>query len=415
MKVNKIWYFLLFPVCLLSVAGTVYADSGEEKVMWGSNYAAGNVIPGGSAALEFDQYENSVSAGLYPSMEIILYKPQLGGLAFLDFGLEGGGRFGLPLYKDDLSMGAYGAGTMHFGLKGLDIPGSEIFDRTDFYLRLGLGMDIVDGDDPGLRLCVGSGVNYFLSNRLALGAGYTDWGDYSGFALNLKLRIGKTPEVNGMSGVWKEGAAALKAVEETVYLTQFYTLMAYAFYTGGYFWAPASYSEGEGSVWKYDDGEDNFFVERLLLERDSTGSTWWRMRFYNDTDEIIYEFEMNKALQLKTLLYKDSEGRRERYDYTVDDTNENDLDPATVNDEDAIRQLTASARRENVTVPAGTYKGCYVVVNTNESGEYTWWFAGESDDVAGRLVKYVIDDSEDYITAVLNNVIRGRKGDFLLK
>ena len=168
-------------------------------------------------------------------------------------------------------------------------------------------------------------------------------------------------------------------------------------------------------MWKYDDGGETFFVERLLIERGNDGSTWWRIRFYDDTDEIIYEFEMNDALQLKTLLYKDSEGRTERYNYTTDDSSTNELDSTAVNDEDAIRQLTAGARRENVTVPAGTYKGCYVVVNTDESGEYTWWFVGESDDVAGRLVKYVIDDSEDYITAVLNSVIRGRKGDFLLK
>ncbi len=409
MKVNTIWCCLI--IIMLFFAGSAFCDDSADEVLWGSNYAVGNVVPSGSAAIEFDDYEDAVSLGLYPSLEVILFKPQVGGLAFADFGIEGGGRFGLPLVHDDLSMGAYGAGTMHFGFKGLDIPGSEVFDRIDLYAKLGLGMDIVD-KDPGLRLRVASGVNYFLNDRLFVGAGYTDWADNSGFALNLGLRIGKTPTVNGMAGVWKDGADAIAAVEESVYLTRFYTLMAFAFYSGGYFWAPDSYTVGSGIVWQYDDGEDQFYVERLLLEKESDGSTWWRMRFYDDTEEIVYEFRLDAGRALTTILYRDSEGTVKEYNY--ESSSDTVLAEGDVADEDYIASLSRSARRENVKVPAGSFPGCYVVEQKDETGSYIWYFS-DTASVNGGLVKTVSSDEEGDMTGVLYSVLSGRRGDFLLK
>ena len=402
---------LLFCAVLVASLG---AQESAEPLLWGSNYGTVNVIPSIAVAGELEEAGDGISIGLYPAAELILYKPRFGDFAFFDFGLEGGGRLGIPIRESNLTVGAYLGGTFHFGLKGLDIPGSDILDRLDLFSRIALGADIIASESPDFGPAIASGLNFFLNDNLKVGLAYSDWLDYSGVSLNIGWRMGPRPAMKGRSGVWEEGARAATAIEANVYLVQLHSLMLFTFYAGGYVQAPESYLPGTGTLWSFTDDEGTFFVERLLISTEPGEGSWWRLAFYSDDeDEMIYEFHLDEGYALTTLYYRDSTGVSRRYVY---DNEETDLrtEPEGAEDFDAILALSEKARREDIATPAGIFPDCLVFSDFDGSGTYTWWFTTD-ESVPGRLVQYRIEDEEGIMTARLEKILSGQAGQFLLK
>lgn len=413
LSVSKRFTAVLLYAGLISFAG---AQEPGAPLLWGSNYGTVNFIPSMALAGELEETGDGISIGLYPAAELILYKPRFGDFAFFDFGLEAGGRLGIPVRESDLTVGAYLGGTFHFGLRGLDVPGSEILDRLDFFSRVGLGADLIAPDSPEFGFAVASGLNVFLDDNLKIGIAYSDWLDYSGVSLNIGWRTGPRPAMKGMAGVWEEGAKAATALEANIHLVQFHSLMLFTFYAGGYVQAPESYLPGTGTLWSFTDDEGSFFIERLLISAEAGEGSWWRLAFYSDDeDEMIYEFHLNEGYALTTLYYHDSTGVSRSYSYDSGDEETNyRTAPEGTEDFDAILALSDKARREHIATPAGNFPDCLVFSDFDESGTYTWWFTTD-ESVPGRLVQYRIEDEEGTMTARLEKIISGQAGQFLLK
>lgn len=112
---------LLLMVVLLASSLSLYA----QEYAWGSMFSEGNLMTGGDASVEF--YGATTQLALYPSAELILFKPDFGEFGFLDFGAAVKGRFGLPLDGGELTIGAGVLGTMHVGFRGPGFSRIRVF------------------------------------------------------------------------------------------------------------------------------------------------------------------------------------------------------------------------------------------------------------------------------------------------
>ncbi len=406
---------------LFAVLGLAAALSAESDTLWGSNYARGNTVFGAAAAYEQGRSFSSEKAlALYPSAEILLWKPGFAGYAPFDFGLTAEGRFGLPLSKGTpLTAGIGGGGTMHFGFRGFDFPGSEYLDRLDLYARFGISFDLIKGEGAdAIGLMATSGANYFLDDRLMLGLSYTGWGSYDygydGVSLQVQYRLGRTPEVKGMGDAWKAYQETVDTMEAIGPVTQFYAFYVYAVYSGGYYWAPESYEPGEGTLWRYtEEGEDPFFLERVLLERTGAGDEWWSLTYSDgEGEEYPFEFLLSADRELQVLYYRDDSGRVKMFDFKDEDPDHPYLEKMETVSYGDLESL--SAKKQTVTVPAGTFRDCYFITDENEEGSFSWWFSPD-DKVNGSLVKFVNSDNDIVVTAELEKLITGRKGQFSLR
>lgn len=376
---------ILFPAALLA----------GNPAAWGSNYGRGNFIPQGALAVEQDA--GSLVLAAYPSAELILWKPRVGDFAFVDFGLAAEGRIGIPLKNADFTVGVGGLGTMHIGFRGFDFSGSEYLDPLDLYAKVGLGVDIIAPDGVGFNLVSTSGFNYFLSDSLSVGLAYSDWGWYSGGSVNVGLRLGKKPAVKGMGDV-------LAVLNDAAVLTQFYGYFFFSIYQGGTYWAYDSYEAGQGLLWRYTSEGDEFFVEKGLIERESDGAEWWRLKAYDETVRVEYEFRLSPERGLTELLYRDENGMVREISLQEDYAN---VEMVRIDDADFIEtaelEQMATRRGVKITVAAGTFDDCAEYEDEQDDYRHTYWFAGE--DVPGRLVKFTFQDREGVLEAELMDIL----------
>jgi len=409
---NKQKSLLLAGILFLLSVLTVQAEDG---VLWGSNYMKGNIIPGGMVSLESGPGYQELALGVYPSAEIILLKPRIAGFSFLDLGVAVDGRVGVPLRDSDFTAGASAEATIHLGFRGFDFPGSEYLDPLDIYTTLGVGMDFLHPDGFRAGLAVSSGVNYFLSDRLMVGAGYTGWLDYSGMSLQVRYRFGKTPAVKGMGELREAGEEVLIETEKALYLTHFYSVLFLSVYSGGYNWAPGSYEEGDVTLWEYRGDDSSFFLERCLISRTPDGEEWWRLRYEEEGEEYMWEFLLSPEQELEKLYYADGTG--EVRDWSFEGEEDQDIRERTVSAAEVaaydIQSLFPGGRTEDVAVPAGSYRNCYVVDRQDETSEYTWWFA-EGDRVPGSLVRFRMMEQGNVLDAELYDIFWGEAGVFYL-
>ncbi|MBU0926171.1 MAG: hypothetical protein KKA67_00320 [Spirochaetes bacterium] len=413
---------VLAGAAMITVFFPLSATAQEEPALWGSQYSPGNLMPAVTAAVEFES--GAVALTLYPQAEIVAWKPSLGGFAFFDIGIAALGRLAIPLRDTRLSIGAAVGPTFHIGLRGLDTPISDILDRVDIYAQVVFGADIVSAS--GLRFALGSasGVNYYVNDSLSVGLGYTDWNDFSGVGLHARLRLGPRPAVKGMSGAWESGAQAIAAVGEAAFLARFYAYLGFAFYTGGRDWAPETFTPGSGTIWRYTSSDDgaSFYVERVYLGRGADGLSWWRLRYYDDSEEVLYEFAIDDDEGIVEIVYRDDRGIVRSRSYAggraAGDGKAGDGRAAALDTErktaSDIAALAKPNKRETVTVPAGTYKSCYVVMDTYEGEDVVWWFASDAS-LPGRLVKYRMTEDGDSVTAELFKVLAKQDRAFKLK
>jgi len=383
---------LLLLVVLIAPALTLSA----QEYAWGSMFSRGNMMIGGDASLEFNGY-GSTQLALYPSAEVILFKPVWGDLGFLDFGATVKGRFGLPLGGGDLSAGVGVLGTMHFGFRGLDFPGSEYLEKVDVYAELGLGFDLITSGDR-LVATVNSGVNYFFSDTLAVGLNYSDWGDFAGAGLSVSLKLGPKPVVKGL-GVDFRGMAA------QAHLLQFYALFYAAHYAGG-FYPGDNYPVGTGTIHRVsvtdNDGVSSYLAERALLDRKADGTLLWSLKYSDDEESIYYEYLTTADYMVLTVYYDAPEEG-----LLV-------LDAANAQNRAAQEEYktwkdysTEEMRRETVRVEAGSFQTSRYTYDDGESDvEFIWWL---SPDVPGEMVLYTATDPEEEVRCELIKITKGNR------
>ena len=381
---------LLLMVVLMALSMTLSA----QEYAWGSMYSRGNMMLGGDASVEF--YGTSTQLALYPSAEIILFKPEWGELGFVDFGATVKGRFGLPLGGGDLSAGVGVLGTMHFGFRGLDFPGSEYLEKVDAYAELGLGFDFITGGDR-LVAAVSSGVNYFFSDNLAVGLNYSDWGSYAGGGISVFLKLGPKPVVKGL-GVDFQGMTA------QAHLLQFYALFYAAHYAGG-FYPGENYPVGTGTIHQVSvtdkDGESSYLAERALLDRKADGTLLWSLRYSDDEESIYYEYLTTADYMVLTVYYDAPEEGLLVLDAA------NAQNTAAQEEYRTWRDYGGKeAASETVKVKAGNFDSDRYDYDDGSGVVFKWWLSAE---VPGELVLYTATDPEEKVMCELVKITKGNR------
>jgi hypothetical protein len=365
-------------------------------------YASGNAIPGGQIAIEGSGGALVLSAA--PSLELIVWKPSMLGTAPLDIGLQVMGRVALPLRDAGAQLGFGAGGSVHMGLRGLELPISEYLDNVDLFARFGLGYALTPSDGPGLVGYSSSGFNYFLGDRLYLGLAYTQWGYFGGVSAQGGIRLGKSSSVSGMGDVWEASAKAIDATAEAIFVSRFYAYYFTSFYTGGYYF-PAPYKVGDSTVYRIRDRESgsSYFIERALLAADADGGRWWRLKFWQGDESVLYEFRMQADTRVSEIYYSENGGPAVRVVPSKADM-AGYYDGAIVL-EDFEREAVS---KETVRVGAGRYEASLVsrsVVDDDGSArKHSWWLA---DSVPGGLVKYAVRGDDADMELSLESVRKG--------
>ncbi|AFG37308.1 hypothetical protein [Spirochaeta africana] len=389
---------LLIILAVLAGGGNLYAQE-EEMGWWGSYYTPGNLTAGLVAGLGLDY---GVSLDLYPNVETKFYKLRPANLFAIDFGI--GARGGIHLYTGDdwypgytgFSAGPYLSWHLGFrGVENLGITGLEYLARLDLFSSVGINYQLFMGDNApsaGLGLTTFSGLNYFLTDNLALTLSTTynrRFTTYSGSRRLLRPGIGVLLKLGPKERLADAPDIAIGA---PVYLYfQAYYLMAMGL-SGGFF-DEQSFSVGDETTFTFvfsDEDEDDveFTVVRTLLYRnDDASRMWWRLGFTHDDMEgepgWPHEFEAltNAQHDILRVRYIDPNTNR-LTEYRPDDPSRWRRTYAHT-PYDRTRLEDYFVRTEQVQVPAGSFTADRHHYAENDY-EYTFWVAM---DVPGLLIK----------------------------
>lgn len=399
---------------LLCGSTTVFAQ--QESVVWGSWYSPGNLAFTARGAFETPRGYSS-GVGVYPGAEIILYKPPLGTIAPLDFGAAVRGHFGLGFdrsYGNASSAGVGGFATMHLGFRGVDFLDAGFVEKLEYFAELGLSFDIkkYSEGDSGLHLSSMTGLNYFLTESLAISAGYNHWGSASGGFLGLQYKIGPSPHVDST-----ELAADFRAsggmMMTQVYVSQFYAIYWYAFAPGGFYFDDSTYEVGQGTVWSISssDSDDEFVLEKALLSIEDDGSKWWRVAFNDQGERLIYEYHIDSDHRMIKMRFKDvAEEKVGEHEFEPGETTHDAAEVERITREDYSQYRTGS---ETIRVGAGSFD-CDVLEHSysddTDSWEYSWWI---SEEVPGSLVKFYweLNDTEEWMEGELIEITTGNRAE----
>ena len=412
---------LVFAV-LLIVTGIAAAVEPDSDIWWGSNYTQGNFIYGGTLSFEWkdaDTYDMTAGFGVFPQVEMILYKPVVAGFSPIDFGLALRGHTGIffRILDNSVSDPTFPAGlgilgTVHFGFKGFTVHFSDFNDvpalffnflsRFDYFVELGAAFDILRASNSSpFGFAAATGFNYFVNDHFMLRSAYTYWNGFSGVSIGGSYKIGsgqKTKDVN----------INLNPLYYQIYLARFYSLYWYSFYPGGFYFDDSGYREGQGTVWEVTSkgNTDVLQIEKALLKKNSDGSKWWKIRFTSDGEEIVYEFLLDKDYNLVKLRFKDADSGAVK-EYSLTDRDRRKYDKQKMRQVTTSEYKDWSKGKERISVPAGTYNTEYLY-HKEDTDVYSWWITGS---VPGTLVKFFQEDSEDKITGVLKKITEKNRSE----
>lgn len=331
---------ILIAVLLLLINAAVFAQE-DSDIWWGSNYMPGNLVAGGTFSFESNPWPDDryLSSGGYaagfclsPKAEMILYKPVISGVSPVDFGVAAKARVGMffrvltETQNSDpwFPIGVAAYGTAHLGFKGFNVHFSDFGDtptvlfgylsRLDYYLNLGLAVDLVrepESDSSPIGIAMATGLNYFVKDNFIITTEYTYWNGFPGVAIGASLKLGKGQKT-------KTVKIDLNPLYYQAYLGQFYALYWYSFYAGGFYFDDSNYKEGEGTVWRLtskEDPEDFLDIEKDLLKINSDGSKWWKVKYTDEGDEIVFEFLIDNSYNLIKLRFRDTDtGKIKEYE-----------------------------------------------------------------------------------------------------
>lgn len=407
---------------LLLVFFVLGATAAQSTAPWiGTHYQPGNMAFSLGAGVGFNY---GFGVGLYPGAEYIFTKIRPGDAFSLDFGAGVKGAF--TYWNYPYSSGGYlglGAAPMisaHFGLRGF--TGTEFADylsRLDFFTSLGLGYHVrvpVGGSTTGaagLAIANFSGLNYFLTDSIALTLSSNYWygfgstvspGNFSA-SIGFVYKIGPAEEIG--EGVDISGPGFAGITGELMY-TNFAALYWSSIALAGYMPSDETFDEGDGiRFWhRYrseDDDVDEMEFTRALLHINDDGSRWWRFEFFVDDEEMAFEALVNTDDGIEQLRYIDPES-----DDVVTHTPSNPYLWRTYEEDDFWTSEELADMRtgtERVRVPAGSFQ-TERLETSDEGYTYRWWV---TDEVPGRVVKFegISEDKENVsgeLVDVLTNV-----------
>ncbi len=411
----------IYAVVLFFIASGVFAgDTGDTgDVWWGSNYMPGNFLVGGSFGYESESDDSlSSDAGglrIGPDAEWLLYKPVFSGISPFDFGVAGKVRTGIFFrdygsYTSDpwFPLGVGVLGTAHMGFKGLGFHFSDYKDtpnaffgylgRVDYFFELGIVFDFITEPDSSdhLGITAGTGINYFINDRLTVRVGYSYWNGFGGFRVGARLKFGKSQKTKDIS-------VNLDPLYYRLYLGRFYSMYWSSFYPGGFYMDDSNYKEGQGTVWELASKEsgDVLAMEKILLKIYDDGSKWWKVKYRDGGDETVYEFLLNSRHDLVKLRFRDEHTGKIR-EYTVSGD-----EPETVSGMERMRMITDSdyhewnTGKEKVSTEAGIFTADHLVFK-DDASRYEWWV---SADVPGNLVKFSWKNDSDAVSGILVRII----------
>jgi hypothetical protein len=384
--------------CLSIFAAGAVAQSGAPRLA--THYQPGNVAFSLGAGLGFGGGDFGVS--LYPGAEIIVAKIRPADVFSIDFGAGARGAFTFRSYRTRPASGYVALGgapfvSAHMGLRGF--TGNEVaeyLDRIDIYTSLGLGYlaylptGTARQIDGGLAFANFSGVNYFITDNLAvsLGTNYlTSWangvrGDFTA-GIGVVVKFGPGEDVGERIDI---GMPDLSGLSGDLMYTQFAALYWASVALGGYLPGDDTFDEGDGIRFyhRYRSVEDGDVEEieftRALIDADADGAQWWRVVFFFEDDDLAFEVRVNDERGIELMRYIDP-ATEDVTTYAPDDpylwTSYDDLWTAEELDERRVGF-------ERVTVTAGTFDAERIEA-TEEEYRYTWWM---NEDVPGRVVKF---------------------------
>jgi len=413
--------------------------SAADGVWWGSNYMPGNFVYGGDFSFESDYWVNDyiipsgsyVSGfGLSPQIELMLFKPNIAGVSPMDFGVAIKGRtgiffrnYGSSVENPFFPVGIAALGTAHFGFKGFNLHFSNFNDtptsffgflsRFDCFMNLGLALDIIKEDSAAssIGFAAATGVNYFVKDNFMLSAGYSYWNGLNGVYIGGSYKIGPSQDVRKVDIKIKKENVDPNPMFGQIYLSQFYAIYWYSFYTGGFYFDDSNYKEGQGTNWKITSSKhkDKLLIERDLLKVNPDGSRWWKIKFASDSDEFVYEFLIDSEYKLLKLRFRDADsGKVSEYITTPEDIKKYSTSE--------MKKITDFKKYSNggvsIITDAGTFDAMELEYFDDADGgtnnNYKWWVVPH---IPGQLVKFTWRSEKETMTGELVKITTGNKSE----
>lgn len=191
-----------------------------------------------------------------------------------------------------------------------------------------------------------------------------------------------------------------------------------AFHVGGFGIHPDYFSEGEGTIWRVESGDENemnsYTAERALLKTYDDGSSWWYLRYQPEDDEALeYEIKMNRNLEPLEMYMKNvNSGEVEHHVFdTANEEGEEawesereleeegyQTDYYFLQNREEYRQGTETLRIGNRSYESEVlHYSASDTEETEEEGEreeidFRWWV---SEDIPGHLARYEFTSNRD--------------------
>lgn len=402
---------------------TFTLSSAEKESWWGSYYKPGNFIIKGAVGYEVS---NDIAAlGVYPEAELMLFKPHFGGLSPMDFGVAARGHIGFGFSDSTLdssiAAGVGVFGTFHFGFRGIGSYFTEYKDspsaffsqlnRFDYFFEIGPVFDFMTYDDRGLAgLGTTTGVNYYITDNFAVTLEANLWHGFAGGAIGAVYRIGPSPNISKLDIKIESVSIDLSPMYMQIYLSQFYSIYWYSFYAGGFYFDDSNYNEGQGTEWRLTSNEDKdeLIIAKALLKVNDDASGWWKIKYGNGSDKIIYEFLIDKDYKLLKLRFIDEDSGEVR-EYTA---TPEEIESYSTAD---MREISESDYKEwnkgivNLQTDAGSFETNHLQFTESAADySYEWWI---SDAVPGRMVKFLWKSTGESMTGELIKITSGNKSE----
>ncbi|MBS3818072.1 hypothetical protein KGY73_00990 [bacterium] len=164
-------------------------------------------------------------------------------------------------------------------------------------------------------------------------------------------------------------------------------IMSYAYGSGGIWIEDFTYEEGDWTKWTGGSGEDDSYeFTKAFLKKTDKGNEWWQVKFYDlqSEDTVIIESlfspDRGNLLRMRAKFPDKEPGEipveKHQYYTAPSELTEESIEGATLG-------------TETIKVPAGTFTAKHVRYNDYATASRVHFFL--SDDVPGRIVKYIYD------------------------
>ena len=410
---------VLMVALALATAGAFAQEEGSTTGWWGSYYTPGNISFGAEVGLGSGPYGSS-TIDLSGGAEFIITKFRPADILAIDLGASARGIFSLwrlsltgPRYS---AFGGAGSVVAHLGFRGFDFPFAEYLERLDLFASVGLGFlgYSYGGDwtgfsqpDGGLKFVTSEGVNYFLTDNIAVSLVYTYWRDWSSVSIGARFKLGPKEELNPrVRTVLDDLPSAIGAMTGNLAYAQFSAYYWLVLGYGGFIADDESFAEGDGVRWlmRYPDDADQNEMEytRALLRINSDGSKWWRVVFEVDDETAEYEYLVDRSDAIQLLRFVDMESGEVVTHAPGDPDSWWGGARTTMRSREDLKAMSEGSER--VRVPGGTFRAERVTAR-EDVYEYTWWY---TDEVPGLLVKLEgYEDNTLIVAGELQEILTG--------